>query len=289
MIDSLIKSLYYFSFSLFGIHYSSNDIVGTILSLLDMKTVMSNKFELYKYVASVQQGIKAVALSLLTLFFIINLIKLLTQEGVERVLWERITLRACVFFLLKVFIDSADVSNGNSWIFAITNTMQSIYELVKNTIALPNVQGMNIADELIKIAEGAKFTDRLQYNVIYVILAIPYMATIIMILAQVTLRAVKLLIYLMFAPIPIAMAAEGETYRGKAINYFMSLCSICFEAIVIYIGTFIYSVGMNGMALNTASGGGKISTVIGIMFLNGFFAALIGISSQFSEKIFGRG
>ena len=115
------------------------------------------------------------------------------------------------------------------------------------------------------------------------------MATIIMILAQVTLRAVKLAIYLAFAPIPIAMAAEGETYRGKAINYFMSLAGLFFEASIIYIGTYVYAVGMNGMAANTASGEGKISVLIGILFLNGFFAALISASSQIADKIFGRG
>ena len=33
---------------------------------------------------------------------------------------------------------------------------------------MPNVSGMNIADELIKIAENASFTDQLMYNALHV-------------------------------------------------------------------------------------------------------------------------
>lgn len=290
MIEGLIRAIYSFSFSLFGITYSSSNITGTIIDLINTNSLI-NKFALFSEIQKVQGSIVAVAESLLTLFFIINLIKLLTQEGVERVSWERITLRACVFFLLSYFIKHCDItaSPEESITSAIADVMHWVYWKVAGAMHMPNVSGMNIADELIKIAENASFTDQLMYNALYVILAIPYMATIIMILAQVTLRAVRLAIYLAFAPIPIAMAAEGETYRGKAINYFMSLCGLLFEASIIYIGTYVYAVGMNGIAQNTASGAGKISVLIGILFLNGFFAALISASSQIADKIFGRG
>lgn len=290
MIESLIKAIYSFSFSLFGITYSSSDITGTIISLINTSTLINN-FTLFNEIQALQGGIVAVAESLLVLFFMINLIKLLTQEGVERVSWERITLRACVFFMLSYFIQHCDItkSSSESVTSAISTVMHSIYKFVASTLSMPNVSGMNIADELIAIASNASFTDQLMYNALYIILAIPYMATIIMILAQVTLRAVKLAIMLAFAPIPIAMAAEGETYRGKAISYFMSLCGLLFEASIIYIGTYVYAVGMNGIAQNTASGAGKISVLIGILFLNGFFAALISASSQIADKIFGRG
>lgn len=291
-MESLVRAIYSFSFSLFGITINSDDLSGTIWSLLDIGNLLNPEgFELYKYVYDINQAAQAIAFSLLTLFFMINMIKLLTQEGVERVSWERIVLRACVFFLLYAFIKNSMTWFGN------------IAEMVQNSILLPvadgmdmgltdgthTSQGLGIADALVAIAESAGSIEKYLYYIIFVILAIPFMATIIMILSQVFLRAVKLLIYIMFSPVPIAMAAEGDTYRGKAISFFLQFAGVCFEAVVIYIGTFIYNTGLQNLVGDNLSSGDAIPTVIGILFMNGLFAAIIQLSSTLSSQFFGRG
>jgi hypothetical protein len=283
-MEALIRAIYSFSFKLFGITISSTNITGTIWSLLDIGTLFnSNKFELYQYVETINGAIASLGLSLLTLFFMINLIKLLTQEGVERISWERIVLRAAVFFMLVAFIN-----NSMDWFKSLAQVVQdSVLIPVKNTMSLVATQNVNIAEELINMAKNEGKIERYLWYAVYIILAIPYMATLVMILSQVFLRAVKLLIYIMFSPIPIAMAAEGDTYRGKALSYFMGFCGVCFEAVVIYIGTFIYAKGFNSIASSPQTEG--IGLVIAILFMNGLFSAMIGLSSQLSEKFFGRG
>ncbi len=283
-MEALIRAIYSFSFKLFGITISSTNITGTIWSLLDIGTLFnSNKFELYQYVETINGAIASLGLSLLTLFFMINLIKLLTQEGVERISWERIVLRAAVFFMLVAFIN-----NSMDWFKSLAQVVQdSVLIPVKNTMSLGATQNVNIAEELINMAKNEGKIERYLWYAVYIILAIPYMATLVMILSQVFLRAVKLLIYIMFSPIPIAMAAEGDTYRGKALSYFMGFCGVCFEAVVIYIGTFIYAKGFNSIASSPQTEG--IGLVIAILFMNGLFSAMIGLSSQLSEKFFGRG
>lgn len=283
-MEALIRAIYSFSFKLFGITISSTNITGTIWSLLDIGTLFnSNKFELYQYVETINGAITSLGLSLLTLFFMINLIKLLTQEGVERISWERIVLRAAVFFMLVAFIN-----NSMDWFKSLAQVVQdSVLIPVKNTMSLGATQNVNIAEELINMAKNEGKIERYLWYAVYIILAIPYMATLVMILSQVFLRAVKLLIYIMFSPIPIAMAAEGDTYRGKALSYFMGFCGVCFEAVVIYIGTFIYAKGFNSIASSPQTEG--IGLVIAILFMNGLFSAMIGLSSQLSEKFFGRG
>ena len=284
-MEALIKAIYSFSFKLFGITISSTDITGTIWSLLDIGTLFdSSKFELYRYVEAINSAIASLGLSLLTLFFMINLIKLLTQEGVERISWERIVLRAAVFFMLVVFIN-----HSMEWFKTLAQVVQdSVLTPVKNSMSLGATQNVDIAEELINMAKNEGKIERYLWYAVYIILAIPYMATLIMILSQVFLRAIKLLIYMMFSPIPIAMAAEGETYRGKALSYFMSFCGVCFEAVVIYIGTFIYVRGFNSIA-SSPNGTDGIGLVIAILFMNGLFSAMISLSSQLSEKFFGRG
>lgn len=288
-MEALIKAIYSFSFKLFGITISSTDITGTIWSLLDIGTLFdSSQFELYSYVETINNAVASLGLSLLTLFFMINLIKLLTQEGVERISWERIVLRAAVFFMLVVFIN-----NSMDWFKTLAQIVQdSVLIPVKNNMSLSDditgsMQTVDIADELINMAQNEGNIEKYLWYAVYIILAIPYMATLIMILSQVFLRAIKLLIYMMFSPIPIAMAAEGETYRGKALAYFMSFCGVCFEAVVIYIGTFIYAKGFKSISSSPQTEG--IGLVIAILFMNGLFSAMISLSSQLSEKFFGRG
>lgn len=261
-----------------------------------------NTGTLYWYLKDINSAVTSVGISLLTLFFMINLVKLLTQEGVERVSWERIVLRACVFFLLVGIIN-----NSTEWFRTIADIVQdSILNPVAEALDMGFVSrndddgtwivsltgddeaSLGVADLLINVAEQQGTIEKYLYYIIFVILAIPYMATIIMIFAQVFVRVVKMLLYVVFSPIPIAMAAEGETYRGKAISYLMSFAGVCFETVIIYIGTYVYELGMAKLALQTNSLG-AIGTVVTILFLNGLFTAMIQLSSALSSQFFGRG
>lgn len=284
MMASLIEKIYSFSFTLLGINIDSENMSGTIYSLLNMSTtngILSNKFELYPLVSTIHSVVVPIAESLLVLFFLINLIKMLTQEGVERVSWERITLRACVFFLLDHFI-----KNSVTYMGYVADVVQNdIFTGIIGQLGVSNTT-LNLGETLASIIEAQGTFDGIVYGVVFIILAIPYMATIIMILSQVFLRAVKLLIYIMFSPIPMALAAEGETYRGKCIAYFMSFAGVCFEAIFIYIGLYIYCKGLSGTVVDEI---GVMTVIVKVLFLNGLFSALIGLSSQLSEKMFGRG
>lgn len=283
-MDKIVELIYHFSFTLLGFKIDSDDLYTTIYNLLNMSTtngVLSNRFELYPFVSSIHSVVVPIAESLLVLFFLINLIKMLTQEGVERVSWERITLRACVFFLLDHFI-----KNSVTYMGYVADIVQNdIFTGVIAKLGASNTT-LNLGETLASIVQAQGTFNGIVYGVVFIILAIPYMATIIMILSQVFLRAVKLLIYIMFSPIPMALAAEGETYRGKCIAYFMSFAGVCFEAIFIYIGLFIYCRGLSGTAVDTNN---VVSVIIKVLFLNGLFSAIIGLSSQLSEKIFGRG
>ena len=283
-MDKIVELIYHFSFTLLGFKIDSDDLYTTIYNLLNMSTtngVLSDKFELYPFVSSIHSVVVPIAESLLVLFFLINLIKMLTQEGVERVSWERITLRACVFFLLDHFI-----KNSVTYMGYVADVVQNdIFTGVISKLGASNTT-LNLGETLASIVQAQGTFDGIVYGVVFIILAIPYMATIIMILSQVFLRAVKLLMYIMFSPIPMALAAEGETYRGKCIAYFMSFAGVCFEAIFIYIGLFIYCRGLSGTAVDTNN---VVSVIIKVLFLNGLFSAIIGLSSQLSEKMFGRG
>ena len=280
-MQKFFEMLYGFTFSLLGITVDSNDFTNTIQNLLDFN-YLKNNFNWWGYVDNINQALVPVGLSLLTLFFFINIIKM-TQDGVERITWERIVLKGAVFFMLVYFIQ-----NSFTWFSTIASVVQnSILAPVKASMSLASVSSMSgIPEQLAAICEAEGGIKQYLYAALFLILAIPYLATIIMILSQVFLRAIKLLIYMMISPIPIALAAEGETFRGKAISFFMNFTGVCFEAVVIYIGLFVYAKGLSGLGTNLNGG---ISLIISIMFMNGLFSAVIGLAGQLSKEFFGRG
>lgn len=111
------------------------------------------------------------------------------------------------------------------------------------------------------------------------------MTTIVQILTQIFLRVVKLILCFAFAPIPIALAADDEG-RGKAVQYFLFSASVGLEAVIIYIATNIYAIGLSGLS-STVGSTSAISTIVAMLFLNGMYLAVIQYGSQFAERLTG--
>lgn len=286
-MGGILDMIYGWSFKLFGIKFSASNLEGTITSMCDFSERPDTLWRIADWLNTV---FVPLGLSLLTLFVIIHFIKS-TQEGVERITWERIVLKVAVFFILAALIKES--FNLFTSIFETVNDyfLDSKTTILQGTgngelvTSLSTNEGMNFLDTMKKNIDEADFIDSILYFIVYLILAIPFNATIIMIITQVFMRIVKLVLCVTFAPIPIAMAAEGETFRGKAISYITYTASVACEAIVIYIGLAIYMWGM-GMATSVD---GVINSVISLLFLNGVFAAIISFGSQFCERLFGRG
>lgn len=88
-----------------------------------------------------------------------------------------------------------------------------------------------------------------------------------------------------FAPIPIALAADDEG-RNKAVQYFLFSASVGLEAVIIYIATNVYAIGLAGLS-STVSSTNAISTIVAMLFLNGMYLAVIQYGSQFAERLIG--
>ena len=74
--------------------------------------------------------------------------------------------------------------------------------------------------------------------------------------------------------------------RGKAIQYFLYAASVGLEAIIIYLATNIYAIGLAGLS-STVGSTNAISTIVAMLFLNGVYLAIIQYGSQFAEKLTG--
>ena len=138
-MDGIIRLLYSFKFSVFGVEMDSGNLIGSVQKLTNFSSVQSiNIWSIGKVVNNV---IVPIALSLLILFFMINLIKKAME--VDRISWERIAMSFVSFLLLKYFIQ-----NGYTFLSTIMNIVNDIFVNVTNAISNSN-SSINIADTLI--------------------------------------------------------------------------------------------------------------------------------------------
>ena len=273
-MDGIIRILYSFKFTVFGINIDSGNLIGTVESLTNFSNVQG--INIWSIGKTVNDVIVPIALSLLILFFMINLIK--KSMEVERMSWERVVMAFVAFLLLKYFIQ-----NGYDFLVAIMNITNDIFVSVTEAISNTNTT-INIADVLINAVPDG-FVDSIMTYGLYLILFIPFMTTIVQILTQIFLRVIKLILCFAFSPIPIALAADDEG-RSKAVQYFLFAASVGIEAVIIYIATNIYAIGLQGLS-GTVASTNAISTIVAMLFLNGMYLAVIQYSSQFSEKLTG--
>lgn len=273
-MEGIIRSLYSFKFTVFGIEIDSENLIGSVERLTNFSSVKG--INIWSIGKTVNDIIVPVALSLLILFFMINLIK--KSMEVERISWERVVMSVVSFLLLKYFIQ-----HGYDFLSSIMNITNDIFNSITRVIGNNN-STINIADTLINAVPNG-FIDSIMTYGLYLILFIPFMTTIVQILTQIFLRIVKLILCFAFAPIPIALAADDEG-RGKAIQYFLFSASVGLEAVIIYLATNIYSVGLAGLS-STVGSTNAISTIVAMLFLNGMYLAVIQYAGQFAEKLTG--
>lgn len=160
-MDGIIRLLYSFKFSVFGVEMDSGNLIGSVQKLTNFSSVQS--INIWSIGKAVNNVIVPIALSLLILFFMINLIKKAME--VDRISWERIAMSFVSSLLLKYFIQ-----NGYTFLSTIMNIVNDIFVSVTNAISNSN-SSINIADTLINaVPDGwidSIMTYRSVFNIIH--------------------------------------------------------------------------------------------------------------------------
>lgn len=265
----LIEKLFKISFKILGFKIDIGDFVGTIRKLCNWDTITSTT--IWNLATSIHSIIVPIGLSLLTLFFLLDLTKKIMDY--ERMSWERVVFTCIRFFIFKMLIENS--FELLSSIMSITNDILSkVTASITSTASIPDLATQ--MGDLVRDAGG--LIDRGFMGVIILILYIPFMGTMIGILVQVFLRVGKLILSFAFSPIPIAIGT-WEDGQNVCKRFIMSTIALGIEASMIVVATAIYS-----LSLTTLSDASSLSSMIAIMFLNGFLMAMISMTSSMAEK-----
>ena len=156
-MDGIIRILYSFKFNVFGIELDSANLIGSVQKLTDFSSVQT--INIWSIGKVVNDCIVPVALSILILFFMINLIKKAME--VDRISWERIAMSFVSFLLLKYFIQ-----NGYTFLSTIMNIVNDIFVSVTNAISNSN-STINIADTLINAVPDGWIDSIMTYRIVF--------------------------------------------------------------------------------------------------------------------------
>lgn len=265
----MIENIFKIAFSVLGFNIDFGNFVGTVRNLCNWNTITGTT--IWSLASSLHNIVVPIGLSLLTLFFLMDFLKKVMDF--ERLTWERVVFICIRFFIFKMLLEnsfqllSAIMSISNEILTKVTSTIGA-------TSSIPNL-AQQMGD---LVANAGGLIDRGLMAIIILILYIPFMGTLVGILVQVFLRIGKLILSFAFSPIPIALGA-WEDGTSVCKRFFMSTIALGIEASMIVVATAIYS-----LALSSLTNAGSISTLIAIMFLNGFLMALISMTSNLAEK-----
>lgn len=271
-MGTLISNMFKIVFEILGFKIDFGQFVTTIQNLCNWTVIKGTS--IWSLAAKLHQIIVPIGLSLLTLFFLLDIVKKTLE--IDRLSWERMVFTFIRFFIFKMLIENSFELLTS--IMSITNNLLlKVMSAVNNGMVLPDLA--NQMKDLVDNAGGILNTGLMAVMVL--ILYIPFMGTLVGVLVQIFVRIGKLIFAFAFSPIPIAIGT-WEDGSNIAKRFIMQTVALGIEASMIVVATGIYS-----MALSSLTNAGSISTMIGVMFLNGFLMAMISVSSNLAEKWMG--
>lgn len=279
---SFVEGLYNINFNFLNYNISLSNIAGTVRDLCDfskLRIVLDNGQSLYSIISTVNQSLVSVGLSLLTLFFMINMIQK-TME-IERISWDKVIMEIVRFFVFKFLVENS---------LNLLETFLNITNNYMNTIA----NNLNISGSSISIGEAIAnglVTDSVWGIVggviVALILVIVVIATSIGILVPVVSVMMKVIVCLAVAPVPIAMGIS-DYGRGTAKSFIMSVIALGIETWVIIIITKIYLLCLVNSSGNEITGlSSMVSQGVRIVFTNSLYAALLSWGTQKVQSMVG--
>lgn len=279
-VKDFVAGLYNINFTFLNYTISLSNIAGTVRDLCDfskLHTVLGSGQSLYSIISTVNQALVSVGLSLLTLFFMINMIQK-TME-IERISWDKVIMEIVRFFVFKFLVENS---------LNLLETFLNITNNYMNTIANSlNISGTSISiGEAISNGLGTDFWGIVGGIIMALILVIVVIATSIGILVPVVSVMMKVIVCLAVAPVPIAMGIS-DYGRGTTKSFIMSVVALGIETWVIIIVTKIYLlclVNSGGMGTGLS---GMVSQGVRIIFANSLYAALLSWGTQKVQSMVG--
>lgn len=281
-IGKMIAGLFSVEFTFFGATINIGDLSGSIYNMLGL--VYTKELDgkdlsgLFKYGTDLYDILLTVALSLLTLFFLMEMFTLF--RDVNQITWER-----TVFKGLKYFGTYALISGLPKLLEAIIAIMNNIYMGYASKINI-NGEMMSLSDSIQQAFNGMDLLQEILGMIIMIFIFSAYVGTAVAAVVSVFSVYIKLIMMYGLAPIPSCMMVFSYTSQaGK--RFFQSFAAILFQTTLILILLAIYSQGLASVSNLQGTFESVLGFGIGISVCNALLTGGISIAGSIATEAFG--
>lgn len=249
----MIASLFSVSFKFFDTTVNIGDLSGSIEALMGLGFTNSGTYgSLWGMGSTLYNILQPVALSLLTLFFIMDLFTLM--RDVNQITWERVVMKA-----IKGIAVYAVISNLRYLLTALIAIVRGVYNSRTMITGGSGSSTISLADAIQAAFNPLSLMEEIVGMVVMFFLFAAYIGTAIAAVVSVFQRFIRLIFLYGISPIPVALLSFAPTAQaGK--RFFQVFIATLFEAVLIYVLLQIYNLGLSG--LSSVTGGSGVLTGI---------------------------
>ena len=253
LIGKMIASLFSVSFKFFDTTVNIGDLSGSIEALMGLGFTNSGTYgSLWGMGSTLYNILQPVALSLLTLFFIMDLFTLM--RDVNQITWERVVMKA-----IKGIAVYAVITNLRYLLTALIAIVRGVYNSRTMITGGSGSSTISLADAIQAAFNPLGLMEEIVGMVVMFFLFAAYIGTAIAAVVSVFQRFIRLIFLYGISPIPVALLSFAPTAQaGK--RFFQVFIATLFEAVLIYVLLQIYNLGLSG--LSSVTGGSGVLTGI---------------------------
>lgn len=233
--------------------------------------------DIWKIIVKVHEGLQAIGLALLVLFFVWGLIRTCTS-------WQDVKRPEQAFKLfLRFIIARGLVMYGMELMTKIFEIVQGIIQSITETVGLGVTSETVIPQEIIDAVSNTGFLESIPLWAVTLLGSIFITILSFVMILTVYGRFFKLYMYTAISPIPLA-AAAGESTKNTAFTFIKSYAGVCLEGAIIVLSCIIFSAFASSPPVvdSTASSVSMVWSYIGELIFN--MLVLVG-TIKMSDRI----
>ena len=215
--------------------YAWSGKLGEIWTLVTQSPEEFKDGEIWNVIVKIHDGLLAVGIALLVLFFVIGVMK--TAGSFSELKRPEVALKIFIRFILA----KAVVTYGMELMLAFISIVQGIISQIMSSSGFGEIVAAKLPDDLVATIESCGFFESIPLWIVALLSVFIVWILSLVLIMSVYGRFFKLYMYTAIAPIPLA-AFAGEPTQNIGKSFVKSYAAVCLQGAVIVIACIIFSV-----------------------------------------------